>query len=182
VERQRFIKDPDTGKHVSRLNPRDEWVVQDVPVLQRSSVYRVGDIARRVTRSRSRTVHHVHHLCQNAVWRASVSRRWSDGLLNRLRGSRFRVLNLASGAPDVMRKIGGNKPEGLRRIWHDLAHAMRIPRDHSESAGTPKTLMKTIIRKQRMTSKGQNPLPKPTTRVRFPSPAPPKKCPTRRHG
>jgi site-specific DNA recombinase len=27
---QRFIKDPDTGKRVSRLNPREEWVVQEV--------------------------------------------------------------------------------------------------------------------------------------------------------
>jgi site-specific DNA recombinase len=32
--RQRFIKDPDTGKRVSRLNPRDEWVVQEVPELR----------------------------------------------------------------------------------------------------------------------------------------------------
>ena len=32
--RQRFIKDPDTGKRVSRPNPREEWVVQDVPDLR----------------------------------------------------------------------------------------------------------------------------------------------------
>ena len=32
--RQRFIKDPDTGKRVSRLNPREEWVIQDVPELR----------------------------------------------------------------------------------------------------------------------------------------------------
>jgi site-specific DNA recombinase len=32
--RQRFVKDPDTGKRVSRLNPRDEWIVQDVPELR----------------------------------------------------------------------------------------------------------------------------------------------------
>ena len=28
--RQRFIKDPDTGRRVSRLNPEAEWVIQDV--------------------------------------------------------------------------------------------------------------------------------------------------------
>ena len=28
--RQRFIKDAETGKRGSRLNPRDEWVVQEV--------------------------------------------------------------------------------------------------------------------------------------------------------
>lgn len=32
--RQRFVKDPDTGKRVSRLNPREEWVSQDVPELR----------------------------------------------------------------------------------------------------------------------------------------------------
>lgn len=32
--RQRFIKDPDTGKRVSRLNPESEWVIQDVPELR----------------------------------------------------------------------------------------------------------------------------------------------------
>lgn len=32
--RQRFIKDPETGKRVSRLNPEGEWVTQKVPELR----------------------------------------------------------------------------------------------------------------------------------------------------
>jgi len=32
--RLRYIKDPDTGRRVSRLNPESEWVVQDVPGLR----------------------------------------------------------------------------------------------------------------------------------------------------
>lgn len=32
--RQRFIKDPDTGKRQARPNPESEWVVQDVPELR----------------------------------------------------------------------------------------------------------------------------------------------------
>ncbi len=32
--RQRFIKDPDTGKRVSRPNPKSEWVNRDVPELR----------------------------------------------------------------------------------------------------------------------------------------------------
>lgn len=32
--RQRFIKDPETGKRVSRLNPESEWIVHDVPDLR----------------------------------------------------------------------------------------------------------------------------------------------------
>ncbi|WP_374188943.1 recombinase family protein [Thalassotalea euphylliae] len=32
--RQKFIKDPDTGKRVSRLNPSDEWQVTEVPHLR----------------------------------------------------------------------------------------------------------------------------------------------------
>ena len=32
--RLRYVKDPDTGKRVSRLNPESEWVVQEVPALR----------------------------------------------------------------------------------------------------------------------------------------------------
>ena len=32
--RQRFLKDPDTGKRVTRLNPESEWVISDVPHLR----------------------------------------------------------------------------------------------------------------------------------------------------
>lgn len=32
--RLRYLKDPDTGKRVSRLNPESEWVIQNVPALQ----------------------------------------------------------------------------------------------------------------------------------------------------
>jgi site-specific DNA recombinase len=32
--RQRFIKDPETGKRVSRLNPESEWMTADVPALR----------------------------------------------------------------------------------------------------------------------------------------------------
>jgi len=32
--RQSFIKNPDTGKRVSRLNPESEWIVKDVPELR----------------------------------------------------------------------------------------------------------------------------------------------------
>ena len=32
--RQRFLKDPETGKRVARPNPNSEWVIQDVPELR----------------------------------------------------------------------------------------------------------------------------------------------------
>ncbi len=32
--RQRFVKDPETGKRQARLNPTDEWVIKDVPELR----------------------------------------------------------------------------------------------------------------------------------------------------
>ena len=32
--RLRYIKDPDTGKRVSKLNPESEWIIQDVPELR----------------------------------------------------------------------------------------------------------------------------------------------------
>lgn len=32
--RLRYVKDPDTGKRISRLNPESEWITQDVPELR----------------------------------------------------------------------------------------------------------------------------------------------------
>ena len=32
--RLRYVRDPDTGKRVSRLNPADEWVSKSVPALR----------------------------------------------------------------------------------------------------------------------------------------------------
>ncbi|MFT7392300.1 MAG: site-specific DNA recombinase [Paracoccaceae bacterium] len=32
--RQRFIKDPATGKRQARLNPPEEWVIENVPALR----------------------------------------------------------------------------------------------------------------------------------------------------
>lgn len=32
--RLRYVKDPDTGKRISRMNPEEEWVVQEVPDLR----------------------------------------------------------------------------------------------------------------------------------------------------
>ncbi|WP_142850721.1 recombinase family protein [Telmatospirillum sp. J64-1] len=32
--RLRYIKDPDSGKRVSRLNPKGQWVIQEVPEMQ----------------------------------------------------------------------------------------------------------------------------------------------------
>ena len=32
--RQRFLKDPETGRRVSRMNPEEDWVVHDVPELR----------------------------------------------------------------------------------------------------------------------------------------------------
>ncbi|WP_206598004.1 hypothetical protein [Sphingomonas sanguinis] len=32
--RQRFLKDPDTGKRQARMNAESEWITQDVPELR----------------------------------------------------------------------------------------------------------------------------------------------------
>jgi site-specific DNA recombinase len=32
--RQRFVKDPATGKRQARRNPHDEWIVEEVPELR----------------------------------------------------------------------------------------------------------------------------------------------------
>ena len=32
--RLRYVKDPETGKRISRVNPDDKWIVQEVPELR----------------------------------------------------------------------------------------------------------------------------------------------------
>ena len=32
--RLRYVKDPETGKRISRPNPEDKWIIQDVPELR----------------------------------------------------------------------------------------------------------------------------------------------------
>jgi site-specific DNA recombinase len=32
--RQRFLKDPDTGRRIARTNPQSEWITKDVPELR----------------------------------------------------------------------------------------------------------------------------------------------------
>ena len=32
--RMRYLKNPQTGKRVSRMNPREEWVAEEVPALR----------------------------------------------------------------------------------------------------------------------------------------------------
>jgi site-specific DNA recombinase len=32
--RQRFVKDPQTGRRQARINPETEWIIQDVPSLR----------------------------------------------------------------------------------------------------------------------------------------------------
>ncbi|MCB6180203.1 recombinase family protein [Rhodobacter sp. Har01] len=50
--RQRFVKDPDSGKRVSRLNPREDWVTTEVPALRLiddDTFARVQDLKSRFT-------------------------------------------------------------------------------------------------------------------------------------
>jgi len=54
----RYIKDPSTGKRVSRLNPESEWIIKDVPELRivddalwHSVRERQGEIAEKLSMS-----------------------------------------------------------------------------------------------------------------------------------
>ena len=65
--RLRYIKDPDTGKRVSRLNPKEEWVIQDVPELRI-----VGERLWKKVKGRQ----------------ANVRKRYGEGFRNRLTAAR----------------------------------------------------------------------------------------------
>ena len=51
--RQSFIKNPDTGKRVSRLNPPEDWIVKDVPEMRI-----VDDALWEKVKERQRSLHH----------------------------------------------------------------------------------------------------------------------------
>lgn len=57
--RQRFIKDPETGKRIARPNPKDQWIEQHVPALQivEREIYEAVR-ARRENSGRSQPLHH----------------------------------------------------------------------------------------------------------------------------
>jgi hypothetical protein len=54
--RQRFLKNPETGKRVARLNPQSEWIVTDVPALRI-----VDDALWSAVRARYATIHRKWH-------------------------------------------------------------------------------------------------------------------------
>jgi hypothetical protein len=51
--RQRFIKDPDTGKRQARMNPKSSWIVKDVPQLRI-----VDDDLWQAAKARQSSAHH----------------------------------------------------------------------------------------------------------------------------
>lgn len=58
--RQRHVKDPSTGKRVPRLNPRDEWIVTQVPQLRivPDDLWQAAMAARHATAIEAAREHH----------------------------------------------------------------------------------------------------------------------------
>jgi len=69
-------------------------------------------------------------------------------------------------------RVSVNSPCPLNLVWHNLAHSLGISANLQESAGTSKALMKMLFSEKLNDIKELKRLPKLTTRVRFPSPAP----------
>jgi DNA invertase Pin-like site-specific DNA recombinase len=74
--RQRFIKDPDTGKRVSRLNPRADWVVQEVPELRivEQDLWDAVKARQRLVKQNAETSE------ENAIWERRRARYLLSGL------------------------------------------------------------------------------------------------------
>ena len=87
--RQRFVKDPDTGKRLARLNPPSEWITKDVPELRI-----VDDELWQAVKARQ----------------ASVQRKWSHGQERALQPVPATEVPLLG--PDEMRRVRG----GLHRV------------------------------------------------------------------
>jgi len=94
--RQRFLKDPDTGKRVSRLNPENEWVTQDVPELRIIDDALWTKVKKRQTAIRARCVK-------------------EDGNgLTAVRRTHYALLG-----PDQVRRV-------RRRLFEDLSRFLRL--------------------------------------------------------
>jgi site-specific DNA recombinase len=74
--RQRFIKDPDTGKRVSRLNPREEWIVQEVPELRIVEL----DLWDAVKTRQQALKHSPEQSGENSIWERRRARYLLSGL------------------------------------------------------------------------------------------------------
>jgi DNA invertase Pin-like site-specific DNA recombinase len=74
--RQRFIKDPDTGKRVARLNPREEWIIHDVPELRIVA----QDLWDAVKTRQEMVKHHAGSGEENGIWERRRPRYLLSGL------------------------------------------------------------------------------------------------------
>jgi len=74
--RQRFIKDPDTGKRVSRLNPRTDWVIREVPELRivEQNLWDVVKARQRMVKQNAETGE------ENGIWERRRARYLLSGL------------------------------------------------------------------------------------------------------
>src|SRR5436190_11128216 len=96
--RQRFLKDPDTGKRVARPNPPSEWITKDVPEL------RLDDEAWKAVRDRY----------------ASVQRKWATADESK-RFNQFKRPKVPVLRPDEVRRM-------RRRLHRLLAREPRMLR------------------------------------------------------
>ena len=74
--RQRFVKDPDTGKRVSRLNPRTDWVIREVPELRivEQNLWDVVKARQRMVKQNAETGE------ENGIWERRRARYLLSGL------------------------------------------------------------------------------------------------------
>jgi site-specific DNA recombinase len=74
--RQRFVKDPDTGKRVSRLNPRTDWVIREVPELRivEQNLWDAVKARQRMVKQNAETGE------QNGIWERRRARYLLSGL------------------------------------------------------------------------------------------------------
>jgi len=110
--RQRFIKDPDTGKRVSRLNPREEWVVQEVPELRI-----VPQDLWNAVKTRQRMVKHSSEAGgENRIWERRRARYLLSGLARcGLCGGGFSMISATHLGCSTARNKGGCSRTAIKR-------------------------------------------------------------------
>jgi len=102
--RQRFIKDPDTGKRVSLLNPREEWVVREVPELRI-----VPQDLWNAVKTRQRMMKHSSETSgENGIWERRRARYLLSGLARcGLCGGGFSMISATHLGCSTARNKGG---------------------------------------------------------------------------
>ncbi len=137
--RQRFVKNPETGRRVARINPTEDWIVTEVPELRI-----VDDELWQAAKARQGELSEKYATAIAVIEDGGYVR----GMMDRLRDLEARQDELnarLSAVPADLSDIHPRIADIYRRKVERLAEALADPRDRDEAASAIRGLIERIV-------------------------------------